>query len=208
MKERFGLYLIATNPVAGYEAVARAAVACRVRYLQLRMKDEPKEAFIETARMYRNITRGTATRFIVNDDLETAVSVDADGIHLGQADLSLAEARRQWNMPGKIFGLSTHSLAQATEALKVNPDYIGIGPVYPTRTKTDTDPVLGPEQAGRIAGAVPITSVAIGGITQQNLVQLLACGLENYGVVGAVNSSADPAMAIHTLQKMWKMHGF
>ncbi len=208
MKQRFGLYLIATNPVAGYEAVARAAVACKVRYLQLRMKDALREDVVATARMYRDITRGTSTRFIVNDDLSIAMDVDADGVHLGQSDLSLAEARRQWNTPGKLYGISTHSMEQAVRAMELKPDYIGIGPVYPTRTKTDTDPVLGPEETGRIATEIPVSSVAIGGITEANLQRVLACGIENYCVVGAVNAAADPAAAIRTLQKIWQKHVF
>lgn len=208
MQERFGLYLIATGPVAGYEAVARAAVACKIRYLQLRMKDEPRERTLETARLYRKITRGTATRFIVNDDLGIAMEVDADGIHLGQTDMSVTEARQHWNIPGKVFGLSTHSVKQAGEALELQPDYIGIGPVYPTRTKQNAAPCLGPEEAGKIAKRTPITSVAIGGIDARNLPLLLSAGIENYCVVGAVNTHPDPAAAIRNLQKIWETHVF
>ena len=159
------LYLIATNPVSGYEAIARAAVECGLRYLQLRMKNAPRQAILETAHLYRKITQGTQTRFIVNDDLDIAMEVDADGIHLGQTDRSVAEARAIWNQPEKIFGLSTHSLEQALRAAKAEPDYIGIGPVHPTATKPDADPALGPQMTGQIAKASPLTSVAIGGIT-------------------------------------------
>jgi len=208
MKEQFGLYLIATNPVAGYEALAQAAVTCNVRYLQLRMKNEPHETILETAHRYREITRHTETRFIMNDDLSIAMEVDADGIHLGQADLSIAEARARWNVPGKSFGLSTHSMEQAQAALALHPDYIGIGPVHPTRTKTDADPALGPQEAGRIARNTPITSVAIGGITAGNLPLLLQSGTDNFCVVNAVNAETDPASAIRNLQHIWKKHGF
>jgi len=204
MREQFGLYLIATDPVAGYEALARAAVACNVRYLQLRMKDAPRESIIENAKLYRSITRGTATRFIVNDDLDVAIAVDADGVHLGQCDLSVDEARQRWNTPGKIFGLSTHSMDQAIKAAELRPDYIGIGPVYPTRTKRDAAPHLGPETTAKIAAHTPITSVAIGGIDENNLPLLLNAGVENYCVVGAVNSQPDPTAAIRTLQKIWE----
>ncbi len=199
MKENFGLYLILTAPVAGYEKTARAAVECGVRYLQLRMKNAPRNEVLETAKMIREITRGTKTRFIVNDDLSVAIESDADGIHLGQDDLSLTEARAQWNVPGKIFGLSTHSLEQARDAEKLAPDYIGIGPVFPTQTKLDADPALGPEEVGRIARAVSITSVAIGGINTGNLAQVLEAGADNFCVVSAVNQSNDPATAIRKL---------
>ncbi len=199
MKEKFGLYLILTDPVAGYEQTARAAVECGVRYLQLRMKDAPRNEVLKTANMIREITRGTQTRFIVNDDLGIAIESDADGIHLGQGDLPLDEARAQWNTPGKIFGLSTHSLEQAIRAMELAPDYIGIGPVFPTQTKTDADPALGPQEAGRIAQATPITSVAIGGINAGNLSAVLAGGTDNFCVVSAVNQSSDPATAIRSL---------
>lgn len=208
MKERFGLYLIATNPVAGFEAVAQAAVEYSVRYFQLRMKNIPREELIPTAALIRNITRGSQTHFIVNDDLDAAMQVDADGVHLGQGDLSLTEARRRWNTPGKIFGLSTHSQEQAAQALALNPDYIGVGPVFPTPTKINADPALGPEETARIMAQSPITSVAIGGIDTHNLSSLLQAGIDNYCVVRAVNSRPDPLTAIRELKKIWQNHVF
>ena len=206
MKEQFGLYLIATDPVAGYEAVAKAAVDCSVRYLQLRMKDTPREVYVQTAARLREITRGTLTRFIVNDDLDVAMEVDADGIHLGQTDLSVTEARRRWNMPGKIFGLSPHSMKQAVKAADLEPDYIGIGPVYPTKTKSDADPALGPGEAAKIVRKTSITAVAIGGIDSQTLPLLLKEGIVNYCVAGAVNTRPDPLVTIQDLQETWESH--
>lgn len=208
MKETFGLYLVLTNPVAGYEACARAAVGCGVRYLQLRMKNDRRETVLETARRLREATRGTTTRFIVNDDLSIAMACDADGIHLGQDDLSLEAARAAWNAPGKIFGLSTHSMEQAQAAVATAPDYIGIGPVFATPTKPDADPALGPAEVGRIARHIPLTSVAIGGIDAANLPGLLAKGVGNFCVVRAVNAAPDPAAAIRQLQKIWESRRF
>jgi thiamine-phosphate pyrophosphorylase len=129
-------------------------------------------------------------------------------VHLGQTDLSVTEARRHWNTPGKIFGLSTHSIEQAAKAAEIQPDYIGIGPVYPTNTKLDTARLLGPEEAGRIACQTPITSVAIGGIDAHNLPLLLKEGIVNYCVASAVNSRPDPLAAIQELQKIWEHHVF
>lgn len=206
MKEQFGLYLIATDPTTGYEAVAKAAAACSVRYLQLRMKDVSHEVYVHTAALLREITRGTRTRLIVNDNLDVAIAANADGIHLGQTDLSLTEARRRWNTPGKTFGLSTHSMEQARKAAELQPDYIGIGPVYPTRTKRSAARPLGPKEAGRIARQSPVTSVAIGGIDSNNLPMLLKEGIVNYCVAGAVNSHPDPFVAIQDLQKTWESH--
>jgi len=208
MKKHFGLYLILTDPVAGYEACAKAAVECGVRYLQLRMKSAPREAVLATARLLREITCGTQTRFIVNDDLAMAIESDADGLHLGQGDQPLAEARKTWNTPGKIFGLSTHSVEQAKQAVELSPDYIGVGPVFPTLTKTNADPALGVEEVGRIMCGSPLSAVAIGGIDSGNLPDLLEAGIGNFCVGRAVNTALDPAAAIRNLQKTRKEHRF
>ena len=208
MENHFGLYLILTDPVAGYEACTAAAVACGVRFLQLRMKDASLDDRIETARRLRALTRGTSTRFIVNDDLEAAIETDADGIHLGQTDLSLTEARRRWNRPGRLYGLSTHSLTQAAAAVRLSPDYIGVGPVFATPTKADADPALGIAETARIIRRTPLPAVAIGGINQDNLPALLKAGIPNFCVVRAVNDAADPAAAIRALQESWKAHSF
>ena len=204
MNNRFGLYLILTNPAAGYDACARAAVAEKVALLQLRMKNTPSERIIETGRRIRKITAGTATRFIVNDDVYIAREVDADGVHLGQDDTSLPEAREIWNRPEKIFGLSTHNEEQAEKAGEVNPDYIGVGPVFPTPTKTPPDPALGLKRMGTIIERAPLPAVAIGGINEKNLEEVLKAGAKNFAVVRAVNQSPTPQKAIRRLQKIWE----
>lgn len=208
MKDNFGLYLILTCPVAGYAACAQAAVDLGVRYLQLRMKDAPRASALETAHTIRAITHDTATKFIVNDDLAVAIESDADGLHLGQDDSSLTEARKKWNRPDKVFGLSTHSHEQATRALDSSPDYIGVGPVFPTQTKILADPTLGIEKAGQIMDGSPLTSVAIGGINEENLPTLLEGGVHNFCVIHAVNKVTDPAAAIGRLQEIWEKHYF
>jgi thiamine-phosphate pyrophosphorylase len=202
MVERFGLYLVLTEPVAGYEKCAEAAVAEGVRYVQLRMKSAPD--VLAVARRLTAITRGTATRFIVNDDVGVAIACNADGVHLGQTDTSISDARRRWCTPGKVFGLSTHDETQARDAEAVFPSYIGIGPVFPTPTKQPPDPALGPERAACIARASPLTSVAIGGIDATNLPWVLAVGFTNFAVVRAVCSRRDPQTAISELQATWR----
>ena len=114
-------------------------------------------------------TRGTATRLIINDDVDLARELDADGVHLGQDDLSLAAARLRWPAPEKNFGLSTHNSAQAAAAVALAPDYIGVGPVFATPTKVIPDPVVGLEAMGAIVRSSPLTTVAIGGIDASNL---------------------------------------
>jgi thiamine-phosphate pyrophosphorylase len=204
MKEKFGLYLVMTRPDTGYEACARAAVRCGLRYVQLRMKDAPREAVLAEARKVRALTAGTPTRFIVNDDVEIAQAVDADGVHLGQGDMPLAEARKIWNTPGKIFGLSTHSEAQAAAAVAQNPDYIGVGPVFPTPTKAVADPDLGVVHAGKIIQNSPLTCVALGGLDETNLADVLKAGAVNFCAVRAIMQSPDPEKAIRALQRIWR----
>jgi thiamine-phosphate pyrophosphorylase len=157
------------------------------------------------ARRLRAITAGSATRLIVNDDADAAAEAEADGVHLGQEDEPLVEARRR-HPELKIFGLSTHNEAQAATAaaLRPPPEYIGVGPIFPTPTKTRPDPVLGLKRAGRILAATPITAVVIGGIDEHNLPDVLRAGARNFAVVRAVCADPDPAAAINRLQTVWR----
>jgi thiamine-phosphate pyrophosphorylase len=200
--ERFGLYLVITNPATSYERCAEAAVSAGLRYIQLRMKKASRDAIVATARNLRSITRGTTTRFIVNDDPAIAAEVEADGVHLGQDDMTLPEARKLY--PGlRLFGLSTHSAEQAQRAVEVTPDYCGVGPVFATPTKEIPDPALGPEQAGAIIRAAPFTTVAIGGLNETNLAEVLREGAVNFAVVRYVCLAPAPFDAIRRLQDLW-----
>jgi thiamine-phosphate pyrophosphorylase len=202
--DEFGLYLVLTDPVAGYESCTEAAVETGVRYVQLRMKRRPTSEILEMAQRLRRLTAGSSTRLIVNDDVEIARQSGADGVHLGQDDMPLEEARQLWPEPGKIFGLSTHSEEQEALARKLAPDYVGVGPVYSTPTKDKPDPVLGPERTGSIIRNSPLTSVAIGGINEENLPAVLSGGAVNFCVVRAVTQHPDPKAAILRLQRLWK----
>lgn len=204
MPTAFGLYLVLTDPVTGYEACTEAAVAAGLRYVQLRMKGRPVGEVLEMARRMRRITTGSQTRFIVNDDVRIAAEAEADGVHLGQDDMPLAEARKLWPEPGKIFGLSTHSEDQEERARVLVPDYIGVGPVFATPTKEKPDPPLGPERMGRIIRNSPLTTVALGGINPDNLAAVLRQGAENYCAVRAVNLNPAPLAAIEELQAIWR----
>lgn len=201
----FGLYLVLTEPVAGYAACAEAAVEEQVAFVQLRIKDRPREEVFRVGHQLREITRGTATKFIVNDDVEVARAVDADGLHLGQGDMSVDEARRLW--PGsasKIFGLSTHDEAQARAAERLMPDYIGVGPLFATPTKRIPDPTLGTERAATIIGRSQLTCVAIGGIDLQRLPEVLSSGIQNFAVVRVVCQDPQPKRAIMCLRAQWQ----
>jgi thiamine-phosphate pyrophosphorylase len=204
MSEAFGLYLVLTDPVTGYEACTNAAVETGVRYVQLRIKKRPRRDVLEIARRLRPITAGSGTLFIINDDVEVAAEADADGVHLGQDDMSITKARRLWSAPDKVFGLSTHNEDQERRARELAPDYIGVGPVFPTPTKDKPDPTLGLERMGRIVRESPLTTVPIGGIGKDNLPEVLRQGAVNYCVLRAVNMDHDPKKAIEKLQEIWR----
>ena len=204
--EVFGVYVILTEPVVGYEACARAAIDEGVRYLQLRMKRESRDEIVDTARRIEELTRNTDTRFIVNDDPEIAAEVDADGVHLGREDMPLEDARRLWTAPEKVFGLSTHNEEQARQAVAQAPNYIGVGPVFPTPTKAKPDPALGVERAGAIIRSTPLTAVAIGGINEGNLAETLAHGAVNFCAVRPIMRSPHPAAVIRRMMRIWGEH--
>ena len=197
----FGFYLVMTNPKVGYAACAQAAVDGGVRIIQLRMKDAPRDEIVSVGRTVRDITRGTETLFIVNDDPSIAAEVGADGVHVGQGDMPVPEVRRLYPSL-RIVGLSTHSPEQALASLAVKPDYIGVGPVWATPTKDIPDPTLGVETAVAMAKSVPFPSGCIGGIDFERLPGVLKAGAKNYAVVRAVCASDDPYAAIVRLQTL------
>ena len=200
--ETFGLYLVITNPVTSYEACAEAAVQAGLHYVQLRMKRTHRDNILSVAHNMRSITCGTGTRLIINDDPSIAAECEADGVHLGQDDMPLPEARRLYPSL-RIFGLSTHNPWQAHAAMPHAPDYCGVGPVFATPTKEIPDPSLGPQLAGEIIRAAPFTTVAIGGINETNMRDVRAAGAINFAVVRPVCLSPTPFDAIRHLQDRW-----
>lgn len=179
--DNYGLCMIITAPRLSYEQVARVAVGCGVKYLQLREKGMDDRAILDAARRIKSVTDGTETKFVINDRADLALLAGADMLHLGQGDITLADARRiVGNMP---IGLSTHSLAQAREALAQSPEYIGFGPVYPTTTKAIADPTVGTELLGEVLKFADVPVIAIGGIFPENVATVRAAGAENICLV-------------------------
>lgn len=197
----FGLYLVMTEPVVGYERCCEAAVRANVRMVQLRMKDRPRDEVVAVARACRAITAGSTTNFIVNDDPSIAAEVGADGVHVGQGDMPVGDVRTKYPSL-KIVGLSTHNPDQARQAIAQKPDYIGCGPVWATPTKAIPDPTLGVETAVAMAKSVPFPAVCIGGIDLGRLPELIRAGAVNYAVVRAVCVSDDPYAAIRRLDEI------
>lgn len=185
-----------TNPAAGYIKCAEAAVKAKLGIIQLRMKKAPREEIVKMAREIRAITRGTNTIFIVNDEPSIAAQVEADGVHVGQTDMSISLVRERFPEL-KIVGLSTHSPKQALAAIEQKPDYIGVGPVWATPTKDIPDPTLGVPTAIEMIRSVPFPAVAIGGITgEERIREIVSAGAKNFALVREVCSSSDPYSAI------------
>ena len=179
------------------EALARALVG-EARVLQVRIKSRsgPTDAdlVLRVARMARRVCDGAGAALIVNDRIDIALAADADGVHLGQNDLPLGEARRIAG--GLWIGVSTHDVAQVRSACAGGADYLGFGPVFTTTTKERPDPVqgiAGLRAAVAAAGGTPI--VAIGGITAEHAAEIYRTGAQAICAISAVNSARDPGDA-------------
>jgi thiamine-phosphate pyrophosphorylase len=199
----FGLYAILTDPVLGYEFMTRLLVDFEVPFIQLRMKNTPPEVILATAEKLRAITSGTRSRFIINDNPEIAAKVNADGVHLGQEDLSFFAARAIVG-PDAVIGLSTHSPAQTVAACALRPDYIGIGPVFPTPTKINADPVIGIDGMVKMIASASVPHVAIGGIDLSNLREVLEAGARNVCMVRQFMRASDPQKVLREVMEIYR----
>ncbi|RIX52434.1 thiamine phosphate synthase [Paenibacillus nanensis] len=159
--------------------------------LQLRNKTGSRQEVLREAKELRALTRAYDVPFIVNDYPDIALEVDADGVHLGQDDQAIEEARRLLGQD-KIIGISTHSLEQGLAAERAGADYIGVGPVFPTNTKPGRAAVT-TSYVSEAARHIRIPFVAIGGITLDNVGEVLAAGARKICAVSAIVGSEDPA---------------
>lgn len=202
MRERLLLYVITDTALSqgrSHCEVAEAALAGGATALQLRDKKLKARALTQVGLELRALTRRYKALLIINDCLDIAQAVKADGVHLGLEDLPLEYARRLLG-PGKILGATARTPEQALQAQAAGADYAGSGPVFPTRTKTDTGPLLGPEGLSRICRAVTIPIVGIGGITSTNAAAVLAAGAAGVAVVSAVVGAGDITVATRRLK--------
>jgi len=196
---RCHLYLV-TSPVEGLEDVVAAALAAGVRLVQYRAKADGAAALPGAAPDdRRRFTQASALRqlchrhgalFLVNDRIDLALAVGADGVHLGQGDLPTAVARRLLG-PDRLIGCSTHCLEDLHRAVADGCDYIGVGPVNATPTKPGREPV-GLAYVGQAAAACPLPFFAIGGIELANLAAVRRAGAERVAVVRAITQAEDP----------------
>lgn len=193
------LCLLATDELCprGLGPVVQAALRAGCPMVQLREKHVPDGRLLERARLLREWTRAAGALFIVNDRPDLAVLVDADGVHVGQEDLPAAEVRR---IVGgrRLVGVSTHNVEQVRQAVLDGADYLGVGPVFPSTTKT-FDSLAGLEFVRQAAAETALPWFAIGGVTLENLPQLQSAGARRIAVTSAICSADDPAAATRWL---------
>src|SRR5881409_1580296 len=190
------LYVVLDRRASGgrdLEEILDATIAGGCRMIQLREKEWPSGRLQPLAERLRDRCRRTGVTFIVNDRVDLAVAVGADGVHLGQDDLP-ARAARPLLRPGMVVGRSTHSLAQARDAQAEGADYIAVGSMFPTRTKSDFQ-LVGPELIRAVRPETKAPLIGIGGVTRDNVAQVIRAGADGVAVISAVCAAPDPEAA-------------
>jgi thiamine-phosphate pyrophosphorylase len=182
--------------------VAEAAIAGGADVVQLRDKEASSGELYREALQLRKLTREAKVPFIVNDRLDIALAVDADGVHVGQADLPASVVRKIMG-PGKILGVSVVTVEEAILAEKDGADYLGVGPVFEARgTKPDTGEPLGVDCIARIRRHCRLPIVAIGGINAENALKVRDAGADAAAVISAIVSADDISMAARRLKRI------
>ena len=182
------------SPLAVLDAVLEAGV----RLVQFREKSLEGRELYERARQFRERTREAGALLIVDDRVDVALAIDADGVHLGQSDLPVEAARRV--APDLIVGASSHNLDEALAAQKAGASYVNIGPIFPTQTKSVPTGVVGPETIDRIAPHLTVPWTVMGGIKGHNIGQVLERGARRVAVVTAVTAADDVRAAAAELR--------
>ena len=199
----YSLYLVTDRALARGRATAeivRAAVAGGATCVQLREKECGTREFIAEARAVQAALRDTGVPLIVNDRVDVALAVGAEGVHLGQRDMPLADARRL-GPPGWIIGVSAESVEDAVRAEREGADYVGASPVFATPTKADHAAPLGLDGLRRLRAAVKLPLVAIGGIHAGNAREVVRAGADGLAVVSAIVAADDPRAAAEELRR-------
>ncbi|MFQ5846415.1 MAG: thiamine phosphate synthase [Candidatus Methylomirabilales bacterium] len=192
----YPLCVITDETLSGlrHREVAEQALEGGAPMIQLRDKRGDLRSLYEEAVAIRGLCRQRGARFIVNDRLDLALAVEADGVHLGQEDVP-ARLARPLLMPGMFLGISTHSVEEAEEAEAAGADYIGFGPVFATGTKAGTRPPVGLDGIRRVRAAVRVPVLAIGGITAERAQAVIEAGADGLAVISAIVGSGGIAAA-------------
>jgi thiamine-phosphate pyrophosphorylase len=204
MSGRFDLSLyLVTDPAMtarrGLAETVAAAVAGGVTLVQLRDKTGPVRAVVEAGRALRALLAPLGVPLIVNDRIEVAQAIGADGVHVGPGDPAPGAARALLG-PDAIIGFSINAAARLGEFDPAAVDYVGLGPLFPTGTKADAAPALGEAAFAALRRRLPCPVVAIGGIDATNAARAIAAGADGVAVVSSICAAADPRAAAHALR--------
>ena len=200
----YSLYLVTDSGLAmgrPLPDIVRAAIEGGVTCVQVREKDLPARAYMDRLLAVRPLLRERGIPLFVNDRVDIALAMEADGVYLGQTDMPLRMARRI--AAGRlIVGVSCETVQDAVDAERGGADYVSVSPVFPTPTKTDTAAALGVGGVRAIRGAVRLPVVAIGGINGTNAGDIIRAGADGICVVSAVLSAPDPCAAAAALREI------
>ena len=190
--EDMRLYVVTDRTWLGENSLAEQVentLRAGATFVQLREKHLGFDEFLKSAREIKAVTDKYKVPFVINDNVEVALAVDADGVHVGQSDLEAKNVRKLIG-ENKILGVSAHTVKQALKAQEGGADYIGVGAVFTTTTKGDADSVTF-DMLKKICSAVSIPVVAIGGITKDNIMKLSGSGVDGVAVISAIFSRTD-----------------
>ena len=201
MKNALKLYLVTDRPLSlgrDIEEIVREAVEGGVTMVQLREKECPTGEFVALAKRLKALLAPLGVPLIINDRVDVALAVDADGVHIGQSDMPYDVARRLLGKE-KIIGLSVENFSDLEVANTLDVDYVGISPVYGTPTKSDTAEPFGLEGLRRAVEMSVHPTVAIGGMNAQTIGEVIAAGADGVAVVSAICSAPSPRKATEEL---------
>jgi thiamine-phosphate pyrophosphorylase len=208
MRVDWSVYVITDRRTAGERPlldVVRAAIRGGATVVQLREKEASTRAMIELGQALLEVTRAAGIPLIVNDRVDVALAIGAEGVHIGQDDMPAAIARRLIG-PDRILGVSARTVEEAIQAERDGANYLGAGDVFGTPTKPDAGPPIGVEGLRQIVRAVSIPVVAIGGVTPQNAPAAVEAGAVGVAVISAVMGAPDPEAAARQLREVVKAY--
>ena len=171
---------------------AKSLAEAGVRLLQYRNKSASARQYLDSSRQLAELLKPTGASFFVNDRPDVAYLADASGVHVGQDDLDVEQARRVVG-PDKLVGVSTHNLEQFETAAASSADYIAVGPIFSTSSKANPDPVVGLELLRRVRALTDKPIVAIGGISLERAASTIEAGADSVAVISGILSAPDPA---------------
>jgi len=188
----FGLYFITDSTLTRKSVIedAKSAVKAGVKIIQYREKNAPTRQMMQEALKIKEICKSNDVLFLVNDRLDIAIAVDADGVHIGQDDMPYDVARRLLGN-NKIIGVTVHNSEEAIEAEKKGADYLGLSPIFPTSTKKNAGNACGPKMIVKVRAKASIPVVAIGGINDSNIDEVMRAGATNVAIISAIITKND-----------------